>query len=211
MLTNEMHLLRFVIVEGNLLTGTLDEDFLSNHTDLDTLDMSDNMLEGTLPVHFFEMEGLEVLDLHGNMLTGPLPEFPANDVLTFLALHQNEISDTIPDSIINLGALTHLDLSQNLLVGPMSPLFNNITTLTYLFLAENSFALGDIPDYGDLVDLRELSLKSTGRTGMIPDFFAGMGELILLDLDGESKFLAVVGLLRNRITHLAFLATQITS
>ena len=185
MLTNDMQSLRFVILEGNLLTGTLDEDFLSNHPEIDTLDLSDNMLKGTLPEHFFSMESLQVLDLHDNMLTGPLPDFPVNNVLAILALHQNKFTGAIPGNITNLEILEHLDLSSNLLEGALSPVFNTMTTLTYLFLAENNFIQGDIPDYGNLVDLRELSLKSTGRTGLIPDFLADMDNLILLDLDGE--------------------------
>lgn len=186
MVTNDMQQLTHVILEGNLLTGTLgDEGFLSNHTNLIYLDMSDNMLDGKLPEHFFDMESLRVLDLHGNMLTGNLPELPVNNVLDYVSVHQNQISGPIPDSIVNLGALGHLDLSSNLLDGPMPPLFNNMTFLTYLFLAENNFAPGNIPDYGDMIYLRELSLKSTGRTGSIPDFLAGMEELVLLDLDGK--------------------------
>ena len=203
-----MQQLTHVIFEGNLFTGTLgDEDFLSNHTNLVYLDMSDNMLDGTLPAHFFGMESLQVLDLHGNILTGNLPELPVNDVLEYVSVHQNQISGPIPDSIVNLGGLGHLDLSSNLLEGPMSPLFNNMAALTYLFLAENNFAPGNIPDYGDLISLRELSLKSTGRTGSIPEFLAGMEELILLDLDGKcALFTVLASVYKNASTHPTYLS-----
>ena len=185
MLNNDMQDLRYVFAEDNLLTGTITDDFLSNHTELEIFDISDNMIDGTVPAHFFDMESLRVLDLHGNLLAGSLPDFPVNNMLSFIAMYQNQISGPIPDSIVNLNRLDHLDLSQNLLDGPMSPLFNNITTLTYLFLADNNFIKGDIPDYGDLIFLRELSLKSTGRTGPIPGFLADLGNLVLLDLDGK--------------------------
>lgn len=177
--------LRYVFVEDNLLSGTITDVFLSNHTELELFDMSDNMIDGIVPAHFFGMESLQVLDLHGNLLEGSLPDMPVNNELSFVALYQNQISGPIPDSIVNLNRLDHLDLSQNLLDGPMSPLFNNMTALTYLFLADNEFIKGEIPDYGDLMFLRELSLKSTGRTGPIPAFLANLENLILLDLDGR--------------------------
>ena len=183
-LTSEHNGLQFIYVEENLFTGTIDNDFLLNYTELIQLDMSGNAFDGTVPSHFFDMQSLEVLDLHDNMLVGSLPEIPNNNVLSFVALHQNQITGPIPDSITKLGNLRHLDLSQNMLVGPMSTLLNNVTTLTYVFLAENDFSQGDIPDYSNLVNLREFSLKNTRRTGRIPDFLAGMNDLILLDLDG---------------------------
>ena len=59
--------------------------------------------------------------------------------------------------------------------------------MTYLFLAQNDFVSGPIPEWvAGLTNLEELSLKSTQRTGTIP---ASLGtansKLILLDLDAN--------------------------
>eukprot|EP00797_Seminavis_robusta_P036475 Sro932_g221660.1 leucine Rich Repeat (290) ;mRNA; r:25916-26785 len=150
------------------------------------LDLSDNRLDGDVPSHLFGLSNLETLDLHGNQFQR-LPEtFPINGKLKFLALHQCQLEGPVPVGIANLQSLSHLDLSQNKLTGPLPT--NLPPQLTYLFLAENNFDSGIIPQtYGALSNLRELSLKSTQRTGVLPSFVAtDLPNLILLDLDNNA-------------------------
>jgi hypothetical protein len=73
--------------------------------------------------------------------------------------------------------------------------------LTYLFLAQNQFSQNNVPYWIEgLKQLEELSLKSTQRTGPIPDFLGDLKQLILLDLDDNSLMGTIptkLGLLEN--------------
>jgi hypothetical protein len=74
-----------------------------------------------------------------------------------------------------------MDLSENQFTGSMPRL---PAVLNYVFLAANNFTRGPIPDeYVNLSYLREISLKSTSRTGTIPSYFSTFEDLIVLDLD----------------------------
>jgi Leucine-rich repeat (LRR) protein len=86
-----------------------------------------------------------------------------------------------------LNRLTHLDLSGNQLTGDIPLALDNLNELRYLFLSENDFSSGEIPTFVYTFDkLRELSLKSTQRTGPISKLVGLLEKLILLDLDNNS-------------------------
>ena len=103
-----------ILLGGNNLTGSLKEEILFSWSRLETLDLSENLLEGELPAGLFAVETMAVLDLHGNKLSGPLPDLiSTNSALTFLALQENQLSGTIGDKYRYMTGLQHLDLSSN--------------------------------------------------------------------------------------------------
>ena len=72
------------------------------------------------------------------------------------------------------------------MTGDITPEIGNMTNLKYLFLGENKFDEGPIPEsFGKLTMLEELSLKSANRSGPIPDYFGNFSNLMLLDLDND--------------------------
>jgi len=174
-----------VYLEDNRFSGSLDANFMDAATGLKILDLSDNRIEGAIPEHLFQLDSLVTLDLHGNAFTS-LPEFiPFSQSLGFLALHENGLAGQVPASITNLEVLYHLDLSQNAITGDLPTELPS--GLTYLFLAVNNFNSGPIPESYANLRLRELSLKSTERTGSIPSFLAtDLQDLVLLDLDDNA-------------------------
>merc|ERR1711957_793052 len=151
------------------------------------LDASNNRLGGTLPLQFFEKDKLKVLDLNGNQIEGVLPDFPDNDHLEYLALHNNAFNTDVPASVSNLRALTHLDLSSNSLTGMIPESLGNMDLLTYLSLSTNEFAPAPLPAFLQrLTALRELSMRGTRLTGTIPYWMQVLKGLVLLDLGGNA-------------------------
>jgi Leucine-rich repeat (LRR) protein len=144
---------------------------------------------GDLPSDLFRVQFLEVIDLHGNKFSGLLPSDVAedNNMLTFLALYDNELTGSIPTQLGLIDQLVHLDLSTNGLGGDIPTELGNLSNLGSLFLAENQFNTGPIPSFVyTLKTLEELSLKSSRRTGSISESIATLSNLKFLDLDNNT-------------------------
>jgi Leucine-rich repeat (LRR) protein len=60
----ELTKMRFLYLEDNNISQPLDMTFLSPMKDLEELDLSDNNLNGTLPLQVFQYEKLEVLGMY---------------------------------------------------------------------------------------------------------------------------------------------------
>ena len=175
-------------LEDNQFSHRLNTTVLTNMRSLRELDLSTNHLIGTLPPTMFSYENLTLLDLNSNKLTGSIPSsISVNTKLTFISLYSNNLSGSIPSSISNCSFVTHLDLSDNQLTGEFPNEIQLITRLSYLFLAGNNFLAGDIPGWlKNLTSLKDLSLKSTNRSGPIPSFLGQLTNLILLDLHNNT-------------------------
>jgi Leucine-rich repeat (LRR) protein len=174
-----------ILLGGNNITGTLKNEIYSSWPRLETLDLSDNQLEGDLPAGLFAMETLTVVDLHGNRFSGPLPDvISTNSQIKFLALQENQLSGSIGDKCRYMTRLEHLDLSNNLFTGPIPDDFSMMPDLRYLFMAFNDqFTAGPIPaSYGAMMNLVDLSLQQTNRNGTLPTELGQLTALQLLDL-----------------------------
>jgi len=174
--------------ENNQFSGGLSSNFMLKMTNLAYLDVSDNKIEGPVPSHLFELSNLLVLDLHDNNFTSLPSTFPVNDNLWLLALQKCDFANIeVPSTISNLKNLTHLDLSQNRFTGEIPSTLKELAPkLNSLFLAQNKFSPGKIPEWlQKMTMLTELDLKSTQRTGTIPAFIGNLSQLVLLDLDNN--------------------------
>ena len=199
--------LELLYLEGNAFSGSIDDNFLSELKSLHTLDLSNNLFEGSFTIGLLRKASLTILDLSYNSLTGNLPlEIPSTTGLKFLALHHNYLDGMLPTNISNLVSLTHLDLSQNILTGTFPDTFRLMTNLEYLFIAKNpKLVNGTIPQWiGSLTKLKELSLKLTNRTGTIPDLLGNLTNLILLDLD-QNRLTGSIPKSLGKLSNLHFL------
>jgi hypothetical protein len=102
-------------LSGNLLTGKIPEvsSYLTfPSTLLNDLDLSYNILNGTIPLFFQSKPNWVEVDLASNHLTGLLIEnaFPNNNGVSFaLKLSVNRLSGTLPANLLSLDNVNILD------------------------------------------------------------------------------------------------------
>jgi Leucine-rich repeat (LRR) protein len=185
--------LKYLYLEGNRFDGPIGDGFLYLEGSSDVassllaLDLSNNRFTGTLPSHIFSgFPDLQIFDASYNLMTGKLPQnMIPNEALTFLALQGNSLTGEVSGLLPELQGLTHLDVSNNQFKSWHVDL-GAMTSLNYLFLANNPFPVGSFPPFVTLLtNLQELSLKGTQRTGIIPASLGNLQQLVLLDLDNN--------------------------
>ena len=161
----------------NWLTGDLDTwygvSILSGR--IDSLNLSDNNLSGTIPEMVTELSELWYLNLKENSLTGTIPHsLETFKQLEVFDISRNEIDGLIPSEIGELTSLRELALNGNQITGNVPMELENLLGLSDLFLGANLLE-GNIPNYlGNLSNLRTLDLSNNLLIGSIP---AELGEL----------------------------------
>ena len=171
-------------LEGNHFSGTISDDLLQGWPKLQELDVSDNLLTGSLPPNCFNHHPttLQVIDFHGNQFNGPLPQDIAESNLEFLALYENVLTGIVPSSLYKMTKLRHLDVSDNKLIGNLPNEMGFMTNLEYLFTGNNNLMIETLPAFFlELSNLRELSMKRNHLTGSIPLSITYLTNLIFLD------------------------------
>ncbi len=131
--------------------------------------MGNQQLRGAFPHKLlYNAPNLEVLSLGDNAIAGKLTwTIPYNDKLRFLSIHNNDIEGILPPSLANLTALTHLIGHHNHLTGPL-PLTLS-TNLQSLFLNDNPFTAGPIPDdWAAMSNMVAFHIGGSDRTGDLP-------------------------------------------
>ena len=189
------------------LRGTLENLNFTMFTNIHTLNVSNNNLNGSIPAQIGVLSNLVVLDLSANKLSGIIP----SEITQLIGLHDLNMSfntfsgslpqeigrlrelrmlhvpwcnltGTIPISIKKLNNLFHLDVGGNNLFGIPQGIWHS--TLKHLSLAVNNFH-GSIPK--EIVNLRNveiLYLFGSGLSGTIPQEIGMLGKIIELDLSG---------------------------
>ena len=82
--------------------------------------MSDNFIEGEIPVELVSLSNLENLHLHNNQLSGEVPDiFHELNNLVHLTLFENQLSGNIPESLCDIyDNIEYLELYANHLCPP---------------------------------------------------------------------------------------------
>lgn len=167
---NNLRNLTHLMANNNNFVSEIDINFLASNWELQWLDLSSNgfMSKGMFPDQLFRLS-LEALDISDNRLTCDFHDtLPKNTDLKFLSLYHNKITGPLA-CLSMLEGLVHMDLSDNEIIGSMEPI-GKLTSLKVLFLSENPFDAGPVPEsFSKLTNLTELSLRSTRRTGTLPD------------------------------------------
>jgi Leucine-rich repeat (LRR) protein len=143
---------------------------IGNLRHLETLDLSGNKIEGKVPGLFRKFENLKVVNLANNSLAGDIPS-SINKLqnLEELNLNNNSLEGQLPQGISELSKLSTLGLANNNLNGSMPTGMEKMKKLKKLYLSNN--------DFSDLNSLRKLSEQQL----VLTDFRVKEGNLIPID------------------------------
>ncbi|EPS64361.1 hypothetical protein M569_10420, partial [Genlisea aurea] len=124
---------------------------ISELTFLQSLQIYNLNLVGSIPTSITALKNLNLINLAGNRLSGPIPQLLSQiQSLTYVSLGNNFFSGSIPPSLSNLKNLYFINFEYNNLTGTLPASLGNIG-LTYLYLSHNQLS-GAIPTDGNLQD-----------------------------------------------------------
>eukprot|EP00253_Pinus_taeda_P017544 PITA_17544 len=199
-----------------MLTGSLPPEIAELH-DLDFyLNLSWNLLEGSLPMGIGKITIVQAIDISANKLTGVIPPTLGScSELQSLNLSQNAFQGFIPDSLGNLQSLVKLDLSSNSLVSTIPESLEKLKMLQYLNFSFNNLT-GEIPEGGIFAN-QTISIYFTGNPGLcgpqvfrLPACPSTKGHFpfvkkVLLPMSGAIVFILcclLLGFFRRRNIHM---------
>uniref|UniRef100_A0A7N2N0S7 Receptor-like protein 12 n=2 Tax=Quercus lobata TaxID=97700 RepID=A0A7N2N0S7_QUELO len=172
------------------------------------LDLSHNLLNGTIPSWVYDIPSLQELFLDNNQFTGHIGEFLHNSLVDLL-LSNNKLHGPLPLSISKLDTFRGRtwDIRSNLLQGPLpipplgisffsvarnkitgqiSSLICNLSSIVYLDLSYNHLSNMIPPCFGNFSDnLMDLNLQNNNLNGTLPTKFAKGCRLRSLKLNGN--------------------------
>jgi hypothetical protein len=145
---------------------------------LTDLDLSFNLLEGSIPPELGSLSNLTDLNLRANQLDGSIPpELGDLSSLTLLNLRDNQLSGNIPAELGKLSSLIQLSLGSNRLSGSIPAELGSLSSLLRLYLHSNELS-GSIPEeLGDLPSLERFVLRSNRLSGSIPSELENLSTL----------------------------------
>ncbi|KAL3730174.1 hypothetical protein ACJRO7_027218 [Eucalyptus globulus] len=168
----------------NLIHGSLPRSFSNLSTSMKLISLSDNQIEGSIPLALGNLFNLSVLDLSNNSLTDRIPHSIGTlSNLEQLLLSGNMFTREIPSSIGNITSLGRLDLSSNIFQGYIPQSLSNCKQLIELDLSNNNL-IGSVP--AEIVGISSLSialsLANNNLSGSLPLQVGSLKNLEKLDL-----------------------------
>ena len=140
------------------------------------VELSDNLLDNTLPNEIGDLSELRTLDLWRNRHEGDNGSYASGLAHSDVGW-DGGLGGAIPSSIGNLSKLEKLNLGINFFTGSIPTSLGNLVNLRELALYWNDLS-GSIPSaLGNLTSLRELWLFNNQLSGSIPSELAQLGRL----------------------------------
>jgi Leucine rich repeat len=192
--------LKVLDLSSNLIEGSLP----ARLGKLEVLQLGYNMLSGTIPANWTKSTHLKRLQLGFNGLSGTLPSTMGKmGQLEEFDVPGNRLGSTIPSEIKGCTSLQILDLTRNMFDGTIPSEMGNLKHLEYLDLSGNSFDQGTLPvELIGLTNLVYLGLSDCSLKGLIPTAIGDISNLSYLELDGNKfhgPIPSEIGLLTNMI------------
>ena len=157
---------------------------------LDTLNLYNNQISGTINNLSFEFLQYPSIDLSSNQLEGSLPISLFN--VSVLHLSRNKFSRI--DSLCGIFEDTELnlfDISYNQLYGELPDCWSHLKSLVVLILSYNNLS-GNFPiSIGFLTQMETLHLGYYNLTGNLPSSLMNCTNLVVLDM-GVNKLLGPI-------------------
>ncbi len=114
---------------------------------IDTMDLTDNNLIGSIPQELGNLSNLQRVWLAGNQLSGNIPPELGNlSNLYILDLSWNQLSSSIPQELGNLSNLYYLSLGVNQLSGRIPLTFTNLVLDSFYF-SSTYLCEPDVPEF----------------------------------------------------------------
>ncbi|XP_058113169.1 putative leucine-rich repeat receptor-like serine/threonine-protein kinase At2g24130 [Magnolia sinica] len=174
---------------GNNLGGEIPSIVGDLSTSLLQLQLGENRIYGSIPPSISTLVNLTLLNLSSNLLNGSIPlEVGHMGKLERVFLSNNSLYGEIPSTLGEIPHLGLLDLSKNRLSGLIPDALSNLSQLRRLLLYENHFSGTIPPSLGKCINLEILDLSHNRLTGMIPREVARLRSLTLY-LNLSSNFL----------------------
>ncbi|QCD82677.1 LRR receptor-like serine/threonine-protein kinase FLS2 [Vigna unguiculata] len=165
--------------------------WMANMSSLSNVYLAGCGIQGQIP-DFFQTTNspIQELDLSVNILSGSIPSWIGSlSQLYLLNLSGNSLYSDIPDSFRNLQDLGVLDLHSNRLTGSIAPVFEIEQgifggSLKFVDLSENSFSSGIEEIGGGQLSIQFLNLSHNHLEGRlhIPEVLANLTSLKILKL-----------------------------
>ncbi|KAD6454696.1 hypothetical protein E3N88_09402 [Mikania micrantha] len=171
---------------GNVLSGNLSSD------SLETLQLDNNCFTGNIGVNTSgNSMRLSVLDISENHFTGSIPSWMSKMCLYYhpceLVARNNRLDGQFP---CGTTSFEFLDISQNSFSGPI-PSCINLKYMTHLYLGSNRFT-GLVPDaFQNLTNVLTLDISQNYLSGRIPEFLGELSNLRIL-LMGKNNFIGSI-------------------
>jgi Leucine-rich repeat (LRR) protein len=161
--------LRRLMLHHNRLAGVIPPS-LGECQNLEILDLSYNGLQGEIPAHVAAMNSLKIyLNLSNNHLEGPIPiELSKMDMILALDLSSNELSGAIPSQLGSCVALEYLNLSDNALRGVLPTAVAALPFLEVIDVSRNGLS-GALPEPLQVsTSLRDADFSYNNFSGVVP-------------------------------------------
>ncbi|CAK9160946.1 unnamed protein product [Ilex paraguariensis] len=165
-----------------------------NFTSLTVLDLSGNHFKHEVPNWLGNLSSsLQSLHLSDNSLQGEIPIILSNlRSLTYLELRSNQLTGQITHWLGQLKSLQHLFLDGNSFYGPIPESVGNLSSLVELYIYDNNLS-GNLPkNLALLSNLETIYVSYNSLGGGISDMhFAKHSKLRYLQLSGNHFFFNV--------------------
>ncbi|EEC77074.1 hypothetical protein OsI_15472 [Oryza sativa Indica Group] len=206
-LLNHLKQLDTLNLSINALEGTIPNELI-NCSNLRALDISGNFLHGAIPANIGSLINLEHLDLAANNLTGIIPVSVQNlTKVNLIRLKQNHLEGSIPDRIWQLPNLSFLLIGDNMLSGEI-PSTLNFSRIEILSLETNSLSKVLPPNFGDaFLHLQIVTLSQNNFEGQIPPSVGNASALLTIDF-ANNNFTGQIPTSFGRLSNLSVLSLQ---
>ncbi|KAL0366618.1 UNVERIFIED_CONTAM: MDIS1-interacting receptor like kinase [Sesamum radiatum] len=180
--------LETLLLSGNKINGSIPTN-IGNLTRLVDLDLSSNEIMGTIPSSLYRLTNVSFLSLSSNKISGRIEnEISQMKSLMDLYLSDNRIDGLIPNTLVQLPQLRRLDLSSNQLAGRVPLEIGELSSLSFLNLSYNKLS-GDIPfpsNVSTWSHMYILQLQHNNLSGNIPLQITQLPIIGLIDLSENS-------------------------
>ncbi|PIA44533.1 hypothetical protein AQUCO_01700257v1, partial [Aquilegia coerulea] len=181
--------LRYLDLSDNIISGSIPTNIGYRLPELEFLLLSNNSINGTIPSSLCKMLSLSYLDFSKNHLSGVLPNCLGDlQRVVVIDLTSNNLLGTIQRSFCHQSEyLTSLHLSKNNFQGEFLSGLQNCTSLSILDVSDNKFS-GEIPTWigQNLYSLRIMKLSSNKYNGSLSPKLCHLNQLQVLDVAGNN-------------------------